>query len=144
MALVNASQWRALGCVAKVRDHPVVTVKVPDIAESADMSRNPSRVDGTLHMLDSNTPCSRALYTDVKCHEEVRVKALIAKQSLGWAVQWTTSWVTCPLARGEKSVTPNKPKDTHVHTHVRAHLQKTRVLQDCVADDTGHIHWPST
>lgn len=88
MALVNASQWRALGCVAKVRDHPVVTVKVPDIAESADMSRNPSRVDGTLHTLDSNTPRSRALYTDVRVPR--------GSQSEGLDCQ-TVTRVGCPV-----------------------------------------------
>ena len=62
----KSSQWQALGCVAKVRDHLMVTVRVPDVAESADMSPNPSSVNWMLQMLDSNTLCSRALYTMIK------------------------------------------------------------------------------
>lgn len=59
MASVSASQGRALGSGAEVRDHLVVTVKVPDLAESTGMSHSPSSVDWMLHMLDSNTLCSR-------------------------------------------------------------------------------------
>lgn len=79
MASVSASQGRALGSGAEVRDHLVVAVKVSDIAESADVSHSPSSVDWMLHMRDSHIPCIRASYTMLEVPPGSRGKALTAE-----------------------------------------------------------------
>ena len=63
MDSVNTSQWQALGSLSKVRDHVLVTAKVPDRrSKVSDVIHNPSNMGWMLNMFDSNTGCG-GLYT---------------------------------------------------------------------------------
>lgn len=54
MDSVNTSQWQALGSLPKVRDHVLVTAKVPDRrSKVSDVILNPSNVGWMLNMFDS-------------------------------------------------------------------------------------------
>lgn len=60
---VNTSQGQALGSLPKVRDHVLVTAKVPDRrSKVSDMIHNPANMGWMLNMFDSNTACG-GLYT---------------------------------------------------------------------------------